>query len=726
MAAMHGDIFYPTFLLRMILPVDVAMTWGMVLHFFLCGLATYWFLRQGVRTGFMAALIGGVAYMMGGFVSSLLSAGHDGKLFVSALLPVVLLATTWSVRDGKRWAWGALALSVGLAVLTPHPQLLQYLLLCTGAWALFLAFGGDAPLPRPVGVQRLALALASVLAGAAIGAIQFLPVRAYVGWSPRGPGFDYGSATQFSFPGEELINTYLPQFSGMLDAYWGRNQFHFHSEYVGAVVLVLAAAAFTRTWTAARRRQLWFWSGTGLIALLWALGESTPFFRLVYELVPGTKFFRAPSTIFYITTFAIAVLAALGTERLMAGTLSVRFGYRTLAVLGVVTLIALAGGFSSMGASLASTFRPDDAAFTANRIDLAMANASAVRVGALRSLLFAGLACALIILVALRRVAPRMAGWALTAAVAIDLWSIERKYWEFSPPAAVLYQTDPVIDFLRKVGQPTRVLAVDAGPLPVNPYDPFLRRDALMTHRIRTTLGYHGNSLGRYDQLRSAKQDNDQIANPTFWALTNTEFLMMNADSIPIAGATRVAGPVRNAAGSMVSLFLLPGEHPFAWVAPVIAKFPDDAVADALHSANFPVHSVALYDTASTVPGVQLTAAPAPLALTVRATHYDAGRFGVVLSAPAPKGSALVVSENFYPGWHATVDGTPVTVERADLALLSVPLPEGAEQVEFQFADANYAMGKWVTLGALTLAFAALVLGAVLERRTRSARPGHA
>ena len=147
-AAMHGDIFYPTFLLRLILPTDVAMTWGMILHFFLCGLATYWFLRAAARFSFFAALIGGAAYMMGGFVSSLPSAGHDGKIFVSALFPLALLVLTWGMRDGRRWAWGAFALVVGLTVLTPHPQLLQYSLLACGAWALFLAFGG-------IGAERL-------------------------------------------------------------------------------------------------------------------------------------------------------------------------------------------------------------------------------------------------------------------------------------------------------------------------------------------------------------------------------------------------------------------------------------------------------------------------------------------------------------------------------------------------------------------------------------------
>ena len=39
-AAMHGDIFYPTFLLRMILPTDVAMTWGFIIHMILAGFFT--------------------------------------------------------------------------------------------------------------------------------------------------------------------------------------------------------------------------------------------------------------------------------------------------------------------------------------------------------------------------------------------------------------------------------------------------------------------------------------------------------------------------------------------------------------------------------------------------------------------------------------------------------------------------------------------------------------
>ena len=122
-AAMHGDIFYPTFLLRLIFPTDVAMTWSFMLHLFLAGLFTYYFVRAS-GFGFFPALFAGVAYMMSGQVASLVSPGHDGKLYVSALFPLTLWLLTLSVRDGRKWSWGCLALVLGLAVLSPHPQLL--------------------------------------------------------------------------------------------------------------------------------------------------------------------------------------------------------------------------------------------------------------------------------------------------------------------------------------------------------------------------------------------------------------------------------------------------------------------------------------------------------------------------------------------------------------------------------------------------------------------------
>ncbi len=708
-AAMHGDIFYPTFLLRLMMPVDAAMSWGMILHFFLCGMATYWFLRVAARMSFAGALVGGVAYMMTGFVSSLVSAGHDGKLFVNALFPVLLLLLTWAVRDGRRWAFGAFALVTGLTLLTPHPQLFEQVMIAAAAWALYLAFGAPAgtPLERGVALRRLALALAAVAVGVAIGAIQYLPVAEYTAWSPRAAAFTYEKATSYSFPIEELFNLYLPQFSGILDQYWGRNFIHFHSEYAGVAVLVLAGLGFGAATTPARRGFMRFWLWTGAGALLWALGGYTPFYRIVYAIVPMVQHMRAPSTIFYITTFAIAVLAAGGAERAIEGRVGRRYLAGWVISAAVIAVLGVSGALTNVAHSLV-TYEP-----FAARVD---AGATDLKLGALRSLTFVLLVVGLISMIAAGKLRGWTAGVALAALCAVDLWTVERRYWGSIAPAAELFATDPAIDYLTQAtrkGQPARVMAMEDQSRPAAPSDPYLSADGLMVHGIRQTFGYHGNEIGRYQVFRAPEMQ----LNPTTLALTNTRYVLVNNDSVDVPGWKRVVGPVPNAAGTRVSLYELPGDNTFAWVVPAIAKYPDDQVLGAIRAPNFPVRSVALVDPDAAVQGVSLTAIPAPLPIVVSTKSYAPGRISLELSAPAPQGAALVVSENYYPGWMATVDGTPAPTVRTDYVLIGIPLPAGARTVELTFTSPAFERGKIATVAALALAVLWWGAGAVADRR---------
>jgi hypothetical protein len=69
--------FLPTFLLRMIMPTDLAMTWEFPLHLFLCGLFTFLFLRAW-RFGFTGTRQR-LAYMLSGSIAGYASPGHDGS-----------------------------------------------------------------------------------------------------------------------------------------------------------------------------------------------------------------------------------------------------------------------------------------------------------------------------------------------------------------------------------------------------------------------------------------------------------------------------------------------------------------------------------------------------------------------------------------------------------------------------------------------------------------------
>ena len=710
-AAMHGDIFYPTFLLRMILPTDVAMTWGFVIHVFLAGLFTFLFLRA-CGFSFFGSLFGGVAYMMGGQVASLVSPGHDGKLFVSALFPMTLLLLLRGIRDGKRWSWGALALVIGLVVLSPHPQLLQYLLLASGAFALFLAISGwrREELTSREAAVRLAFAFGAVVIGGLMGAIQYLPLREYVPWSPRAGGLpDYAVATSYAWPTSELFNAYLPQFTGILSNYWGESGIHFHSDYVGVVVLLMAGAAFSGLKTDPRRRLIWFFTGTVIIATLWAMGSHTPFYRIPYALVPGTKFFRAPNSVFFVGSLGIGVLAAAGVDHVIDRLVGRRYLYGWLGFGAVIGVLASAGVLTSIAEGLAHE----------QTVDRAIANSLDLMYGAWRSFAFVIGAVALVLFVERGKIPLRAGAWALSALAAVDLWSILRYYWVFSPAAAQLFASDPTLDAIKRETQPAKVIAVPLAPIGVR--DPILEGDALMVHRIRNVLGYHGNQLGRYNQLLQKDQGYRQIVNPNVWQLLNARFLLTNADKADelFPGATRVAGPAQDAAGITQYLYRLPGDNPYAWVVPIIVKAPDDAVLGTVLDPRFDVRRAALFDTSAAVTGVpNVTTLPEPLAIGASVTRYAPGSVAIRLAAPAPKGSALMVSENYYPGWQATVGGKPAVTGRADYTLIGVQLPEGATDVHLTFTSPTYQKGKLITLTAICVALILLGIGAVAERRT--------
>jgi hypothetical protein len=708
-AAMHGDIFYPTFLLRMIMPTDVAMTVGFMVHIFLAGLFTYYFLRAW-GLGFYPALIGGLAYMMGGPIASYVSPGHDGKLFVSALTPLALWMLIRAIRDGRLWAYGVFALATGLAVLSPHPQLLQYMLLISGAFALFLAFStGDdgVKLPTKTAITRIGLSAAAVAIGMVMGAVQYLPVMEYVPWSPRAGGKGYDYATTYSFPLEELINTYVPQFSGILDNYWGRNGIHLHSEYLGVSVLILAVLGFAAVRSARRRNFARFWLGAMIVALLWALGGSTPFFHIIYAIVPGTKFFRAPSTIIYLVGLAIAVFAALGVERVIAMQFTRGYLIKWGIAAGLFVLLGVSGGLTSMATAVALPEQADRVAL----------NASAVGLGSLRSFLAAAVTLAVLFALLSGKLKPMAATWSLAALVALDLWSIERLYWQFSPPAAQLYAGDAIIDTIRASKEPARVLALQLTREGDAFRDPYLTTasNGLMVHGIRQVVGYHGNSLGRYDELIEGRN----LVNPQLWHLLNVRYLLTDADTLPLEGAKRIAGPVKNVAGSTEYLYQLPGDNAFAWVAPVIVKAGDAPVLTTVLDPRFDATRVALVDSAATVTGTQITTMPPASGISVHTVSYAPGRIQLELSKPAPAGSALVVSENYYPGWGATADGKAAPVVRTDFSLMSVVLPAGATHVDLSFASPAYERGKMLTLLALALSCVWIVAGVVVDRRRR-------
>jgi hypothetical protein len=332
----------------------------------------------------------------------------------------------------------------------------------------------------------------------------------------------------------------------------------------------------------------------------------------------------------------------------------------------------------------------------------------------------------LVLLRRLGRFRPALIGWALTAVVGLDLVSVLRQYWAFSPSASQLYRSDAVVEQVKRSPEPGRVL-VFGDPSRIAPGDPFFGGQGigvgtgLMVNGVRSITGYHGNELGRYQRLGGVSDTSgyQNILSPAFWRLMNVRWLYTNAD--PGDSAFRkVAGPVANAAGTQVSLYEVPGDNPFAWVTPGAAKAPDETALNVLLDQRFDPRRITILDTSVKVVAQAPQTLPEPLRLPVHTSGYAPGRFTLELARPAPQGSWLVVSENYFPGWTARADGREVPVHRADFVLMGVELPAGTRRLDFSFADPAYGPGKATTLVATALAVLLAALGLAVDRRRKA------
>jgi len=708
-AAMHGDIFYPTAWLRWIMPVDRAMTLGLALHLVLAGGFMYAFLRR-LGTGWTAAVTGGVAYQLTGIVASLVQPGHDGKLFVSALTPLAFLALLAAIRERRPWGWGLFALVTGLGLLSPHYQLTYYLLVACGLWTLWLTFGDDR---RPEGLKwpvPLGLGLLAVGLGVALSGLQAFPFLEYIPYSPRaagGPSGGWEYATSFSMPVEELMTTVLPQFNGVLDQYWGRNFFKLHTEYLGAVVVVLAVLG---AGDAERGRVRWGLGAVALLFLFISFGRHTPVYRLWYEVMPLMKKVRAPGMAFFLPAFVVAAYAAFGVDRLLARRVRMGTVLGVAAVPAAIAALGAAGALQPLAEALA---RPE-------MLEQAIRNADALREGAIRLLGVTLLGAAVLWAVAAGRIAGVAASAALVLVVTLDLWSVDRRFFTFSPPAARLYADDEITTRLRgemPAGtdgrQPFRVLDL---PGASGVYE----GSWLMAHRIPGVFGYHGNEVRFYDELWGGKNEWRNIGSPSLWELWAVRYVVLREEQA-IPGYRKVLGPVATTPGGTAVLYERETDAPWARLVPGALKLKDDEALQALPDPRFPVGSVVvLSDTASVNPTPLAPGAmpPAPR-VTARVTRWEPGAMTIALEGRDERTLYLTVAETWYPDWKATVDGAAAPVLRANHAMVGVAVPPGAREVRLEFRSARYAQGKLVS-GAALLAILGLVVGPMAAARRRA------
>ncbi len=715
--ALHGDIFYPTTIIKFLLPLHRGIGLVLVFHVFLAGVFMFLCLR-GEGLSKIAAWFGGLAYMAGPYLNSLILAGHDGKIYVTTLFPLAYFLLRRAERSGRLPAYAGFGACVGLMILTAHIQMAYFALWALGIQFLTHLYGlrrEPARLARAAGLFVFAIAL-----GLGIGAVQLYPSYVYTSqFGPRSGGLSYATATSWSLHPEEIVSLWFPEFVSYQhqawDGYWGRNPFKLNCESPGAIPVLLALAFLFFAREPGRRYLGFLVAG----ALVYALGANTPLFRIFYALLPGVKLFRAPSIIAFLIHFAVVVLAARAVDRWIvrrAGeSQEARRVLVLLAALAAFLLLVLALGDGFLG-----IWRPLDPALTQAKARAFAANVENLRVGALLGLGAIGLVAWLV-----WRSTPRASGrgkdrgaerasaragvtgapgalgvtgavLVLGAATFLMDWRIDRDFIRAEPLERYI-RSDKVIEFLRAQN--------DGGPFRVLSATERYPANYLPIFEIESPQGFHDNRIRTFDEL--IMKDQTVLGHPGIADLLNVRYFVSERPFAGYREAFRDGAMLVLENASALPRATLHRRAEVATDAQTLAR---------MRAPGWDPRSGLLLDRD---PGLALDPAADPSSDRVEMTRYTPNRISLRVTAGAP--ALLLVTNNYLPYWRATIDGAEAPVLRADYTFQAIPVPAGTHEVSLAFRSAPFEKSLVVSGIALLVAAAAIASGAWPRRKGNDA-----
>jgi len=718
-----GALYPFNLLLYAALPLVPAFNWSVLLHAALAGAFTAMLARQ-IGAGRAGSLLAGVVFAFGGFF--VVHVKHVAITATAVWAPLLLLLIERFARGGRAIHVGCVALVTGTMLLAGHPQIAYYALLVAAGWACVLAVlrarRPDADGTGRPGAVVFGGGLAyAVLLGVLLAAPQLLPTRELNAVGPRSGGLTLEEATEWSYQWPHLVMFVSPRAFGEpgalekrphLDA-TGRPVVHpttgkplerlegFRQTedgkalywetmgYVGILPLLLAAVCVV---LGRNRRTVVMLAGLLVVCLLLALGSNGGLFQLFWHVVPGFKYFRFQSRFLLFVDLSLALMAGVGwtmlATRLRRRTAPAVPSVAAAAVILVCFLdCLLALGKHNPTVAADRWLAPPPSAQRIEREEAGRNEPFRIAGNDRQRLVF-------------KNAYFRARGWQG------DLAPYEAARNVLGPNLSAIYGLDNLEIFYplypQWMGDATRLLSA---PMDRRDPDPRARRQ--------------GSIHPGFASLFNVRYVLDAFDYP----MPGTRLL----ESYP-AGASYPAGvilepPLPGQKPSEVRLLENRGVFPRAFVV-AGARVVDDLVVakDAIPGA---VKAMIAddFDPRREVVIVRQPGASAPtgtpagerLIAPVEVVNYAPQE--VRLRVDAPQSCWLVLSDTYYPGWRATVNGVETAIHRANVAVRAVRLERGVADVVFTYAPTSFRWGLLVALLGAGLI-------ATLPLQLRAARAG--
>ena len=586
-------------------------------------------------------------------------------------------------------------------------------------------------------------------------------------------GLDLDYATAWSYGWEELPNLMIPDFNGgasagavnpeksqtikllrragqknlketakQLPLYWGPQPFTAGPMYMGAISVFL----FVLGLGLYRGRETWWLLVATLLAVLMAVGSHfMAFTAFCFKVLPLYNKFRTVSMALVVLQVTLPVLGFVTLDRIVRGDYDrARFLKAFWWALGIT------GGFALLCVLTPSLFGTFEGPSDSGMQDVLVEALVQDRIALFRadSLMALGLivASALLLL------------WAYfpkgQTEHAREVAGFGRK-WAAALCICVLSAANLFIVGKRYLNADHFTTPKDFGkPFAERPVDQIIKADKDPQYRVldltvnvfnSSVPSYHHKSVGGYSPAKLQRYQ-DLIEHYLTREINGLYGQLNAADSLEAVEAWMATGtPVLNALNTRY--VVLDGNYPplvneaalgAAWFVDslALASTPDEEIAllgavDLRSQAvvTTPVSLPATPDSSSTLPDSSSTPSVIPsspsvipseasVSPSIRLTSYAPNELHYQYTASTDR--LAVFSEIYYPnGWHATVDGEPLELIRANWTLRAALLPAGSHEVVMTFLPDSYRIGATVSRVASLTLLLLLMLAIVLPLALR-------
>jgi len=534
-----------------------------------------------------------------------------------------------------------------------------------------------------------------------LSAIQLFPFIELFHYSIRGNGFSYPEATTWSFAPKDVLLFFLPDAYGYfldMKKYWV-SQCWFKTLYTGGLPFILSAIFFVF----GKNRKLYL--ALMFFSLFLALGKYNPLYPFVFKYVPFFNGIRYPAKFLYIFILVLSITAGLGFQKLSE--YSKDNEKKSLKHLFIV--FSLVSGslllFSALGYKEVEHF------LKLRGIDFPDFNSLSVNLHHAQRFLFY---LALFFLLLRVGYEVRWKGWVKVLLIVFLLTDLfgnmgfygKEKTEDYFRKTKALETISSDKDWSRvfstakTISQDTTIIIGESPSLNILKEKNLPSMNLLF--QLHDIWGIDVIRVKRVDDLYKVFTNTPSISATHLIDLYGVKYITSvtpleedNKFELIYARLENLKGKREDLLKeNTIKLYRNRTPLPRAWLVKDLKVMDSNAILLRMLSRDFRPDREALLEEE---PPHLFPLPQKGKGKEGRVEFISETNNRLVLQATAEENSLLVLSDTYYPGWKAFVDGEKTKILRADYTFRAIPLDAGPHRVEFVYDPLSFKLGALFT-----------------------------